>query len=335
MKRILYIFVCLSLMALLLACGDSKETQSSNMDSDKTGINESNISTNDDKQDESLNVEESQTKNSDSENTVESSNDNKEEMQKIEYLPESEILNASIDSGMVQIGDDIFKIGGYYTVDSFIEQYKDKYSFPEINTEEIIKGRENLRAITHSSLVKSKEGDISFYIVYCNFEKEDSRLGNAVIFGFDFGYRGEGDGNVVSPSLSSKPILEGEFFDVFEDNVWLPQEYNKTYLELSKEAKKLNTYDKVVEYYKDQYGAEMVDFYSDLSKYNIKMGLKVEDNESCDVFIRAKEENLLGCYPIFTISYDMEDVSDMEASGLMAKYCAYYLYGNDICDFSK
>lgn len=43
------------------------------------------------------------------------------------YEPSEEILNASLTSGLVQIGDDIFKEGGYYTVSSFLAEFGDKY----------------------------------------------------------------------------------------------------------------------------------------------------------------------------------------------------------------
>ena len=38
-----------------------------------------------------------------------------------------EIAKADLESGLVQINDDIFRLGGYYTVAEFVEQFKDRY----------------------------------------------------------------------------------------------------------------------------------------------------------------------------------------------------------------
>ena len=50
----------------------------------------------------------------------------------ITYAPSEEILNAPFSSGLVQIGNDVFKQGGYMTVSQFIKQYGDKYDCSEI-----------------------------------------------------------------------------------------------------------------------------------------------------------------------------------------------------------
>ena len=58
--------------------------------------------------------------------------ENKEETQSTTesaYAPTYEIKNASFESGLIQIGNDIFHQNGYYTVNQFVEKYRDKYDF--------------------------------------------------------------------------------------------------------------------------------------------------------------------------------------------------------------
>lgn len=45
------------------------------------------------------------------------------------YAPTDEIKKASFESGLIQIGNDIFHQGGYYTVSQFFEEYSDRYDF--------------------------------------------------------------------------------------------------------------------------------------------------------------------------------------------------------------
>ena len=45
------------------------------------------------------------------------------------YAPTEEILNADYNSGLIQIGNDIFRQGGFYTVKQFFEEYSDRYDF--------------------------------------------------------------------------------------------------------------------------------------------------------------------------------------------------------------
>ena len=54
------------------------------------------------------------------------------------YTPATEIMNADFHSGLIQIGDDIFHNGGYYTVNQFIEQFGDKYDMSAIDTDAIL-----------------------------------------------------------------------------------------------------------------------------------------------------------------------------------------------------
>lgn len=48
---------------------------------------------------------------------------------KVVFEPTEEILNADLSSGLIQIYDDVFRQGGYQTVEEFVKQNSDKYDF--------------------------------------------------------------------------------------------------------------------------------------------------------------------------------------------------------------
>ncbi len=56
-----------------------------------------------------------------------------ETVPEIVYEPTDEILNADFSSGLVQIGNDVFRNGGYYTVDQFIAEFGDRYDMSEVS----------------------------------------------------------------------------------------------------------------------------------------------------------------------------------------------------------
>ena len=45
----------------------------------------------------------------------------------VEYVPTDEIRNASLSSGLIQIGNDVFRNGGYYTVGQLMKEMEGKY----------------------------------------------------------------------------------------------------------------------------------------------------------------------------------------------------------------
>lgn len=59
----------------------------------------------------------------------ESSDENSAEPQAMPTEPSSEITSAAMGSGLLQIGSDIFQVGGKITVAELYEQYSDKYDF--------------------------------------------------------------------------------------------------------------------------------------------------------------------------------------------------------------
>lgn len=60
----------------------------------------------------------------------------------ITYEAKDEIKNATFASGLIQIGNDIFHNGGYYTIDSFLKEFGEKYDTAEINPAGYLKTNE-------------------------------------------------------------------------------------------------------------------------------------------------------------------------------------------------
>lgn len=49
----------------------------------------------------------------------------------VEYTPTDEIKNAQLSSGLIQIGNDVFRNGGYYTVGQLMKSLKESTSSRE------------------------------------------------------------------------------------------------------------------------------------------------------------------------------------------------------------
>lgn len=55
-----------------------------------------------------------------------------------QYTPSQEILDADLSSGLVQIGNDIFRNGGYMTINEFLAEYGDKYDTSSIDVTQTV-----------------------------------------------------------------------------------------------------------------------------------------------------------------------------------------------------
>ena len=62
--------------------------------------------------------------------TTETETDNK--ASSVTYTPSKEIINADIHSGMIQIGNNVFRNGGYTTFGEFLDKYGDEYEIKAI-----------------------------------------------------------------------------------------------------------------------------------------------------------------------------------------------------------
>ncbi len=97
------------------------------------------------------------------------------------YKPSEEIINASFSSGLVQIGNDIFRQGGYSTVDHFIEEYGDRYDMSDINPNGLISS--NNIDTTSAVIISLSDSNIKIKIHYIPKmnEKNKTRIGDAII----------------------------------------------------------------------------------------------------------------------------------------------------------
>lgn len=94
------------------------------------------------------------------------------------YEPLQEIIDADLSSGLVQIGDDIFKSGGYMTVNEFIAQYGDKYDMSEIKPDGYM---EPTQFVMEGATVSKKDSGIKIYVSYINKTTDMIKIGDAIV----------------------------------------------------------------------------------------------------------------------------------------------------------
>ena len=165
--------VCLAAVSLT-ACGGSggNNTASKNDEStvEETTVNEIE-SESAVENSESISTEKAATESSDS-----------------KYKPADEIINADFQSGLIQIGNDIFHNGGFYTVDQFIAEFGDRYDMSSLNTDDMLSNEQDV-----TSFVSKNDPDITISIIYQNADlttgARKDRIGNAVVlkvFPYDY-----------------------------------------------------------------------------------------------------------------------------------------------------
>ena len=207
-----------------------------------------------------------------------------ETLPEIVYEPTDEILNADFSSGLVQIGNDVFRNGGYYTVNQFIAEFENRYDMSEINPNGLLKEKG-----TDSVKIVSKEDEnLSLRVSYTNGSKEDKiSVGEAV-------------------------VLEIEASSNKEENCWYPKgirctaegyDYDNipTFLEENgfKLTEDLFNISTVTLAPSEGYGV-----YWEYSSSSL--GTTIQAFKFNDV---SSEKNLLGCYPLYVYGffYRLED----------------------------
>lgn len=94
------------------------------------------------------------------------------------YNPTKEILSADFSSGLIQIGNDVFHLGGYLTVAQFISEYGDRYDMSNIDTESVWVLKEN----TTATVVSLSDPDFEFTIVYKPFGDDECLVRDAIVY---------------------------------------------------------------------------------------------------------------------------------------------------------
>ena len=159
----------------LAGCGNSQQGSKENRENNPSSL--SDINTNDDT--------ESETDSFDRQEQEEAELNNNSDAQEIVYEVRDEIKNADFSSGLVQIGNDIFRNGGYVTVDQFLQEYGEKYDTTDIDSDGYMRKIMNERF----KIISKEDPSISFTI-NCdannvNTEDEKVRIGDCAIVTFE------------------------------------------------------------------------------------------------------------------------------------------------------
>ena len=95
----------------------------------------------------------------------------------VEYTPTDEIKNAQLSSGLIQIGNDVFRNGGYYTVGQLMKELEGKYELKGgIDPEGVLVGDETKVGQYLPNDVQISENGIPAYditIYYSNLKAAD------------------------------------------------------------------------------------------------------------------------------------------------------------------
>ncbi len=197
-----------------------------------------------------------------------------------EFSPKDEIVNASANSGYIQVDDFVFRIGGYMTVndffeitgDTFIWDLSNKYSL-DTKVEDYLGGNFVSYGITGMCMFYAdgaNAGNLTVYIA--DPEKEGATIGDAVVVQIS------GGKNVYHPT-GLKQSLKGETRDIedyykfFEDAGLTKSEDEELSISYSTE--------------RDENKGKFID------RQNESTG-----NEEITGVVELEEENLFGVKPI-------------------------------------
>lgn len=185
MKRTKSLTVMITVFALfsLTGCGNSQQGSNESRDNNPSSLSDlsSKVDT------------ESGTVSYDQQEQEEAALNNNSDAQEIVYKVTDEIKNADFSSGLVQIGDDIFRNGGYITVDQFLQEYGDKYNVTEYmaGMNLTIDPDGYMRTnMTQRFEVNSKEDPSVSFSIKCDANNVDTdeekvRIGDSAIVSFE------------------------------------------------------------------------------------------------------------------------------------------------------
>ena len=208
-KAIIAALLAVCVCGTFIGCGDSSSSKSEkDVESKLNSMSDSQIEKKVEKAAESIEAEAVES---------DSSKETQEETPaEIVYEPTDEIKNADFASGKVQIGNDVFRNGGYLTVDQFVAEFGAKYDMSELNPDSLTKAKEN-KSVTITSL-EDPELKVSVHYDNRNAEGDKVRLGDAAVMEvigsadkcwYPQGVKGNGEGYDYS---SIPTFIEGNGF---------------------------------------------------------------------------------------------------------------------------
>ena len=208
----------------------------------------------------------------------ESSENEETENEIVDYSPKEEIINADYSSGLIQIGNDLFRMGGYYTVNEFIAEYGDRYDVSDFHPDDLYSSHD-------TATVKSKtDKDIQFTVRYESGEEDYKKQKETKI----------GDCLVTS------------YFAIFTkaEYTWTP--YAKDGMLYSDVASFVDTLDLV-----------RFDERKPFNTYDCYWEHEQDGTNVITIYALGKEKNLLGVYPVFVYNYYKYTDGDTVGNGLM------------------
>jgi hypothetical protein len=201
-----------------------------------------------------------------------------------EYAPTEEIKNAKLSSGLIQIGDYVFKNGGYYTVGQFVEEYGDKFEHigGKLDLDGALVGDEEEFAVFKPKEVPLS-GNLPLYaisIIYSNLKAEEGHetpLKDAIIYeiGAEMVDYDEFDSIWQPGGIKAFPntIEQSEIVSCFEGSGLKKSDSKKLFSEF--------------------HGKKEYDVYTLNDSYQFK------EDGAASCYVRGDEKNLYGVYPIF------------------------------------
>lgn len=215
----------------------------------------------------------------------EDDDDDKGSSSSSEYKPLKKIKKADFDSGLIQIGDDVFQNGGYITVNEFVEEYGDKFELT-YDMQAFDSNTECDRYVDSFSADKyDKNGDYE-YSFWVEYENNKDTVGECSIKSINISHR----------SLMTG-IKNGRDYDY-----WLPSGI--------KYQTEKTTVDDIMKLFKD-YDVVECDDDNDkegtgVNRYWKENGTSVRNDAVDEIIcfeIKGKEKNLEGTYPTYRYSF--------------------------------
>ena len=180
--------------------------------------------------------------------------DNKAEepaVEEVKYAPKQEILDADFDSGLVQIGDDIFKCGGYLTLGDFVQQYGDNWEWNNITNGQYA----DINALLADS-VDTTPYERQYEFKFAN-KNDPTLVINAYCIPFAMNIKGEIFNSNVYNKINDK-ISDLIVFDIYADRDSVMYEYYpkgvKRYRPIEPDASNQVTDETVKEFFNNNFG---------------------------------------------------------------------------------
>lgn len=271
-KAILAAATSIYICSALVGCGDSLPKNQQELESGLNSISEEDF--------ENGNETEKPAESIDADESI-SEAATEEPIEETAYTPSDEIVNADFSSGLIQIGNDVFRNGGYYTVDQFIAEYGDRYDTSEIVPDGFIQPNTS-KSFSIASL-DNPEIKVCVYYDSRNIETDENkiRIGDTIV-------------TYVSAS--------GQYAS---DNCWYPTgikesaegyEYSDIPAFLEKIGFVSVTQDQINNEYFKNYGMYWEEFTN---------RLVATDSGYGDIIFRERgsEQNIAGFYPIFEYDF--------------------------------